>query len=129
MNAAAPVRGAIDSSYMGYVFGLLTAYRGVAVTFVAGSVLVGAIAAAYIAATRRNGPGLWLVAVVCGGFAFVLGAPLLTQLFTDPGANVIQFGEYATIPALPATLIVGCVLVLPFALGAVWASRGALRQT
>src|SRR5262249_20168403 len=55
MNAAAPVRGAIDPAYMGYIFGLLRARIGLEVTFIAGTLLLLCAVSAYLSATRRSG--------------------------------------------------------------------------
>ena len=126
LNGAAPVRGFFDSSYMGYVFGLLSADRGLTVTLVAGLVLIAAIVAAHISASVRSGPALWVVSGVCAGFAIVLCVPWLMQLYIDPTANRIQLGEYATIEALPATIIIIGLLGLPFVLGSVWSARSAV---
>jgi flagellar biosynthesis protein FliQ len=125
LNSAAPFRGAIDPGYMGYVFGLLAADKGLAVTALAGSVFVGALVAAFIALTRRSGRALWWVSGVCGALSVILGGPWLIQSLTDPSSNAIQFGEYLTVPGLVSTIVLFALFVLPFALGTVWAARSA----
>jgi hypothetical protein len=125
MNAAAPVRGAIDPAYMGYIFGLLRARMGLEVTFIAGTLLLLCAVSAYLSATLRSGRPLLLVAITCAALTIILGVPLVQGMITDPSANRIEFGEYLTIPGLLATAILLVVLVLPFAAGAVWAGRRA----
>ena len=127
LNSAAPFRGLIDPDYMGYVFGLVSAERGLAVTLVAGSIFVAASASALIAAGRRSGPALWLVAATCAALAVILGVPTLVGAFSDPSANMIQFGEYLTIPGLVGTIVLLLALLVPFLVGSLWAARAALR--
>ncbi|MDG2522670.1 hypothetical protein P7B02_14115 [Caulobacter segnis] len=127
LNSAAPFRGAVDPAYMGYVFGYLTAEKGLAVTLLAGPVLLGGVAAAYIAVTRRSGPLLWVVSAVCGALAIILGGPWLRTAITDPASNSIQFGEYLTVPGLLSTALLFVLLILPFVTGAIWAARGAVQ--
>lgn len=127
MNSAAPIRGLLDPGYMGYAFGLLKAKMGPAVTVVAGSVFISAVAAGLIAASVRRGPLLWIVSATCAAFSIVMGAPWLADAVTDPSGNVIQFGEYLTIPGLVATILLLTLLCVPFAVGTVWAARAARR--
>lgn len=47
-------------------------------------------------------------------------------VLTDPSSHAIQFGEYLTIPGLAASALLAVLLVLPFLLGTLWASRRAL---
>jgi hypothetical protein len=129
MNAAAPVRGAIDPGYMGYVFGLLRARMGFTVTLVAGSLLLLCAISAYLSATRRYGPPLLVVCATCAALTIILGVPLVQGMITDPSANRIEFGEYLTIPGLLATAILLIVLVLPFAAGAIWAGRRGMQHS
>lgn len=127
LNSAAPLRGAIDPGYMGYVFGLLAADKGLAVTAIAGAIFVGALSAAFIAVTRNSGRALWWVAGVCGALSLVLGVPWLLQEATDPAGNTIQFGEYLTLSGMVSTGLLFVLLIAPFLLGTVWAARGAMR--
>ena len=61
-NAAAPVRGLVDPDYVGYRFGLVAADRGVEVTLLAGAIFLSCAVSALLAASRRAGPSLWIVA-------------------------------------------------------------------
>lgn len=126
LNSAAPLRGAIDPNYMGYVFGLVAADKGLAVTALAGSIFVGGLVAAYVALTRRRGRAMWAVAAVCGVLSVVLGGPWLTSAFTNPADNTIQFGEYLTVPGVISTILMFALLILPFLVGTAWATRAAL---
>lgn len=129
LNSAAPLRGLLDPGYMGYVFGLLAAQEGLTVTALAGAVFVGGSVAAFIALTRGSGRALWWVAAVCGSLTVVLGGPWLFSALTDPSSNRIQFGEYLTIPGLISTALLFVLLVLPFMLGTVWATRAAMKPS
>ncbi len=126
-NSAAPVRGLVDPAYVGYRFGLLEAERGVMVTLFAGAIFAGCAISALLAVSRTTGRALWIVAVTCAAMFVVNGVPTLQSALADPSANAIQFGEYLTIPGVVATLIDLVLLTLPFAVGAVWAPRAALR--
>lgn len=125
LNGAAPVRGAIDPGYMGYVFGMLSADMGLAVTFIAGPIVVACFVSALIAATRRRGKQMWIVSATCAALAIILGLPLARTALDDPSANMIQLGEYLTIPGLAATFILLGLLVLPFGYGSLWSARAA----
>lgn len=122
-NSVAPVRGLVDPNYVGYGFGLLQADKGIAVSLLAGVVFVAGAASALIAASKSSGRELWVVAVTCAAFLVINGLPTLGTALTDPGANVIQLGEYLIIPGLLATPILILLLVVPFAVGVVWAPR------
>jgi hypothetical protein len=126
MNSAAPIRGFVDPSYVGYGFGLLRADKGLVVTLIAGSVFILSAICAFIAARNRAGRAMWLVAATCAAFTVIQGWPWLEGVLTDPSSNAIQFGEHLTIPGLAANALLAVLLVLPFLLGAPWASRRAL---
>ena len=126
MNSAAPIRGYVDPNYVGYGFGLLRADKGLLVTFVAGGVFLVSAVCAFIAARNRGSRAMWLVAAACVAFIVIQGWPWLEGVLTDPSSNAIQFGEYLTIPGLAASALLAVLLVLPFVLGAFWASRRAL---
>ena len=128
-NTAAPFRGYLDPEYVGFGFGLLQAERGLTVTAMAGAILIACGVSAMVAASLRAGPALWIVAVTCAAMFVILGVPTLINGVTDPHANAMQFGEYLTIPGQLGTLIMVFLLSIPFAVGAVWASRGALQRT
>jgi cell shape-determining protein MreD len=126
MNSAAPIRGFVDPSYVGYGFGLLRADKGWVVTLMAGSVFILSAICAFVAALNRAGRAMWLVAVTCAAFTVIQGWPWLEGVMTDSSSNAIQFGEYLTIPGLAASALFAVLLALPFLLGAPWASRRAL---
>ena len=126
-NSAAPFRGLIDPNYIGYGFGLLHAEKGIAVSFLAGPLLLFGALSALLAVSKRTGSALWLVAAFCAMLLIILGIPAVQGMLTDPDANAIQFGEYLTIPGLLATAIYLLLLVVPFIVGLFWASRAALR--
>lgn len=125
LNGAAPIRALVDPDYEGFRFGLLAAPIGWPVTIRAGSVLLLSLASALIAVSRRRGPALWLVAATCLSLTVILGAPWAADMVRDPSANIIQLGEYLTIPGVAATALMLGVLVGPLAFGAVWAARRA----
>ena len=125
-NAAAPVRGALDPDYVGYQFGLVGSEKGLGVTLVAGSIFLFSAASALLAASRRTGRELWVVALTCAAMFVVIGVPTLQQAVADPSANAIQFGEYLTIPGMAATAVLLLLLTVPFAVGAAWAAKQAM---
>ena len=128
LNSAAPFRGLVDPDYMGYVFGLVSADRGLKVTLLAGTIFVAASLSALIAAGRRSGPTLWVVAATCAALAVILGLPTLVAAIRDPGANSIQFGEYLTVPGMLGTGVLLLLMLVPFLVGGVWAARAARRS-
>jgi hypothetical protein len=123
LNAAAPFRAAIDPDYVGYSFGLFSAERGLAVTAVAGTLLVGGALAAVLAARQLRGFAMGFVLVFDGALAAVLGAPLAIAAATDPTGFIIEFGEYLTIPAAVAIPVMFLLIVAPLTLGAVWSAQ------
>jgi hypothetical protein len=127
VNSAATVRALVDPDYVGYGFGLLVAERGLPVTLLAGSILVAGTASALIAAGRRAGPSLWIVAATCAALMVILGVPTIRNAIDDPAGNRIQFGEYLTIAGQVGTGLLLLLLVAPFAIGTVWATRAAMR--
>ena len=93
----------------------------------AGPILLAGTASSLIAASRRTGPALWIVAATCAALTVIIGIPTLLGALRDPAGNSIQFGEYLTIPGLIGTLILLLVMTVPFAIGAVWAARAAMK--
>lgn len=126
MNAAAPVRGLVDPTYVGYGVGFLHADRGLSVTLIAGAVFASAAAACLIAARNKPGPIMWVVSVTSFVFLGRIGAPWLLDVMADPSKNAIQFGEYLTIPGVVSSLLLALLLVGPFLVGALWAARRAI---
>jgi hypothetical protein len=125
-NSAAPFRGAIDPDYVGFGFGLLQADKGIAVSLLAGPLLLFGAISAFLAVSRTHGAALWLVAAFSAALLIILGVPIMQGMFADPEANAIQFGEYLTIPGLFASAIY-LLLLVPFIVGLLWAPRAAMR--
>lgn len=122
LNTAAPIRGAVDPNYVGYNFGYLSAERGLMVTLVAGSALVLALAGAF-AALGRGTIARVVVAIASLAFLVDLGVPLVAGAIKDIDGNVIQFGEYLTIPGAVATALMFVLGVVPFVIGLWWSVR------
>ncbi len=121
LNGAAPIRGALDPNYIGYGFGFLAAEKGLAVTAMAGGVVVASALSAWIAMRNRPGAAMLVVAATAAFHIVNVGFPLLDGILAKPEDITIQFGEYLTVPyvvAIPATL---GVILLPFLLGLPWA--------
>ena len=125
MNSAAPIRGFVDPDYVGYGFGMLRADKGLPVTLMAGSVFLASLVCAIIAVRNRRGSAMWVVAIVCAAFIVIEGWPWLRNAVSNPASNMIQFGEYLTIPGAVGTALLGALLVLPFLIGLPWAVRVA----
>ena len=126
MNSAAPIRGFVDPNYVGYGFGLLRAEKGLPVTLIAGSVFLLSLMSAFIAVRNRRTAAMWIVAGTAAAFTVIQGWPWLSGVLSDPNSNVIQFGEYLTIPGFIGSILIGALLVFPFLLGMRWAARRAL---
>jgi hypothetical protein len=127
-NSAAPVRGLVDPNYVGFQFGLVGAERGPMVTLIAGLIFLSGAASALLAVSRRTGRELWIVAATCAALFVVIGIPTLRSALSEPTSNVIQFGEYLTVPGIIGTLVLLCLLTVPFVVGVIWASKAALRS-
>lgn len=126
-NGAAPVRGLVDPDYIGFRYGLFSAEKGVAVTIVAGGLFLFAAAGAF-AALRQGRIAKTAVALLCLLFLGAVGAPMMAGAVRDIDANVIQFGEYLTIPGILATALLFALVVVPFAIGLLWAGPAALSR-
>src|SRR5262249_1286870 len=98
INGAAPIRGLLDPNYVGYGFGFLTASKGIAVTLVAGGLVLASALACWIAIRNRPGQAMLIAAAVCAFHVVNIGFPLLDAMRADPAAITIQFGEYLTVP-------------------------------
>ena len=125
LNGAAPLRGFLDPNYIGYGFGFLSADKGLAVTLIAGSLLIASAVSSWIAARNRSGPAMLIVAATSAFHVVNIGFPLLDDMRANPEAMTMQFGEYLTVRhqiAIPAVL---ALLILPFLLGLPWALRRA----
>ncbi len=128
VNSAAPFRAVIDpEGFVGYGFGLISAERGLAVTLIAGSIFIVATVSALIAASRRAGPSLWIVAATCAALTVIVGFPTTKSAIEDPASNAVQFGEYFTIPGLIGSGLLLLLFTVPFVIGTLWAARAATR--
>lgn len=123
LHMVAPFRGSLDPDYVGYSFGFVSLPGGPLVGLVAGTVYLLSTAAMAIAVRNRDGPAMWLVAVVTG-FALVnLGGTILVT-----GSQFrIELGEYFQLGPTVAIPVALLVTVLPFAIGLPWSVRKALR--
>jgi len=126
VHAAAPLRGLIDPSYVGYGFGFISAERGLMVTALAGGVFILASVAAFnaLASDRRAQLRTALVSTL---FAVNLAGSLAFEVARGD-AGAIQFGAYLTVPGALAVALIGALLVAPFALGGVASWRRALAR-
>ncbi len=124
-HSVAPIRGLLDPHYVGYSFGMLSASSGWQVTALAGAVFVLAAVGAFnaLASDRR---ARIRVAATSTLFLVNVGGAWLHNAVTDLRGNVIQFGEYATIPGEAGTALLFVLFVAPFFLGALWAGKRAL---
>ena len=122
MNSVAPFRGLLDPHYVGYRFGLVSASQGVLVFLIAGTVLVCAGAAAYLAARNRPGRSMIFVAVIDAAFSLNMSIGTVVAAL---GARdfEIQFGEYLTIPSAAGLVISLLVFLLPLLATVRWALR------
>jgi hypothetical protein len=123
VHFVAPFRGLLDPGYVGYSFGFFSADRGLAVTALAGPILMGGALSAAIAARNSPGPSMAVVAIFNGIVLIVFGLPLIQTALTNPSRYVMQFGEFLTVPAaiaLPVTLV---VVLAPSVLGIWWSIR------
>lgn len=125
LNAAAPFRGIIDPNYVGYSFGWLRADAGYMVPLVVGPVFAASAISAILAVGRSSGPTLWFVALTCAVLTVAVGIPTSIDVLTDPASFRIELGEYVTIPGYIASAIILSLILLPFVVGTVWASRQA----
>jgi hypothetical protein len=126
LNSVAPFRGPLDPGYIGYTFGWFSAGRGLAVTAVAGSILLATGVAACLAARNRRGPGMaWVAAVDAVLCASLVGALLAERLNLENFK--LQFGEYLTIPGLVGLATIVSLIVLPLGASTLWAFRRRTR--
>lgn len=121
LNGAAPFRGVLDPTYVGYGFGFLSADKGLSVTLLAGSVVLASALSAWIAVRNRSGPLMLIVAATAAFHVVNIGFPLTDSLLADPEAVNIQFGEYLTVPYTVAIPAIIALMILPFLLAVPWA--------
>jgi hypothetical protein len=118
LNSAAPLRSAVDPTYVGYGFGLLQGDKGLTVSAMAAAVFVTALVGAF-SALRGSREATLLTAVTSSLFLIVLGWPWLQDILQGRHMS-LQLGEYYTLsgPAWAAVQFV--LMVAPFAIGLVW---------
>ena len=121
LNGAAPIRGALDPNYVGYGFGFLAAEKGIAVTFIAGGLVVASAISAWLAVRNRPGPVMLIVAATVAFHIVNVGFPLLDAILANPEELTIQFGEYLTVPHTVAIPAIIALMILPFLLALPWA--------
>lgn len=126
VNSSAPFRGLLDPGYAGYRNGWLEADGPVAVFLTAGLMLTAASLAAIVAASNSVGRPMLLVAMIDGFFLLNTSTAFGVQVFGTNRDFEIQFGEYLTIPNVPAIAINFGLFVVPLIAATVWASRRAL---
>ena len=118
--SVAPFRSFIDADYPGFVLGVLE-FQKRAATLPTACLLAWAVASAWILASRRRGPALWVVAI--GDVLFALNQ--IASMVETGSNNIIQFGEHLTIQGLPAVLIMGILFVLGPVVSGWWAGTRA----
>jgi hypothetical protein len=121
-HTVAPFRGALDPGYVGYSFGMLSAPNGWQVSALAGAVFVLAVVGAFNALARDRRARI-RVAATSTLFLVNVGGAWLYHAVTDLRGNVIQFGEYLTIPGAAGTAVLFVLFVAPFFLGALSLGR------
>ena len=122
--SVAPFRSFVDPAYPGFRMGLLH-FEHRAATFPTLLLLVWALSAAFILASRARGWRLWVVAV--GDALFAVNQ--LVDLARSGSGGDIQFGEHLTISGFQALVIMAVLFVGGPAVSAWWSGRRALRAT
>lgn len=117
----APIRSLLDPEYLGYGLGLLR-FEGQEATLPAALVLTWALGAAWLAVSRpRRWRALWIAA---GDLFFVVNFSAAAWLERSSLQHFrIQGGEYFTLQGPYVALLVGALVLLPFAASMVWAAR------
>lgn len=118
LNSAAPVRSLVDSSYVGYGFGMLQGDRGLTVAATAGAVFITALLGAF-SALRRSREAMLITAVTSLFFLAALGWPQLQDML-DGIHSQFQIGDIL-VPGYLAKGIIAIFEVGPFLLGVIWA--------
>jgi hypothetical protein len=121
LNGAAPIRGALDPNYIGYGFGFVSADKGLAVTSIAGAIVLASALSAWIAIRNRAGLAMLVVAATAAFHIVNIGFPLLDGILAKPEDVVVQLGEYFTIPHTIAIPALVSIVLLPFLLALPWA--------
>jgi hypothetical protein len=122
--SVAPFRSLVDPAYPGFRLGLLE-FEHRAATLPTLLLLLWALSAAFILASRARGWKLWVVA---GGDA-LFAVNMLADLVRSGSGSDIQFGEHLTISGFQALLIMAVLFVGGPAFSAWWSGRRALRAT
>ena len=116
LNSVTPLRGALDSEYLGYGFGMITAGHGLGVSLIAGAVFLAAATGAF-SALRQAWAALLITAATSLGFLVILGWPWLQDLL-DGIHTSFQIGDGLIIPGFVAKGAFAIIMLGPFALGA-----------
>ncbi|MDO9335179.1 MAG: hypothetical protein EON95_01620 [Caulobacteraceae bacterium] len=118
LNSAAPLRSAVDPTYVGYGFGLLQGDRGLTVSAMAAAVFITALVGAF-SALRGSREATLLTAVTSTFFLVILGWPWLQDTLKGKYMS-LQLGEYATLSGMTSAALLFVLMVAPFAIGVVW---------
>jgi hypothetical protein len=126
VNCAAPFRGFLDPTYVGYNFGLVHAAPGIEVGMFALSMLLGGLASACIIVLNRPGARNYFV-VAFDAFVLLFMVPATLGEVAAKGMQSfrMEFGEYLQFGGLPAMLFELGLLAVPMIIGIFWAMRRA----
>lgn len=124
-GSAAPIRAALDPSYSTYAFGLLTATSSPTMVVVSGAVWIAAVMGAFAALDGSRG-GAAIAFATSSVFTLHLGVPLVNRLMGDALVDV-QLG-HLVVPVMATAVLASMLLVIPFAVGVVWAGGRAMQR-
>lgn len=124
-GSAAPIRAALDPSYSTYAFGLLAADSSLTMVVAASAVWIAAVLGAFASLDNSRG-GAAIAFATSAVFSLHLGVPLVRQFTGDVIVN-LQLG-HLVIPVIAAAALLTAVLVIPFAVGVVWAGGRAMER-
>ncbi|MBI1407480.1 MAG: hypothetical protein GC145_15320 [Caulobacter sp.] len=120
LNSAAPIRSLVDSSYVGYGFGMLQGDRGLTVSAMAGAVFLIAVLGAF-SALRGTREAMIITAITSLLFAGVLGWPWLQDML-DGVHSQVQLGQGVIVPGYVFKGAIAVLEIGPFLLGMLWAT-------
>lgn len=124
-GSVAPIRAALDPSYSVYAFGLVTATSSLTMVLVSSAVWIAAVMGAFASLDGSRG-GAAIAFATSSIFSLHLGVPLIRQLAGDVVVN-LQLGQMV-VPMLAAAFLITAILVIPFAVGVVWAGGRAMER-
>jgi hypothetical protein len=120
VNTAAPVRALLDPDYANYGFGLLSATSAWTIVATSIGVVLIALTAAFAAIT----PGRWAKALTALiGLAFAANFAVPLARLSRAGPPPLRVTDQLTLPGLVALGLALAILVAPFLLAALWATR------